>query len=52
MRKYIGSIDERKDAVYESTHPFFADIINIDNTVGLANFSIYEYTDPTHEFLY
>lgn len=52
MRKYIGSIDERKDAVYESTHPFFSDIINIDNTVGLANFSIYEYTDPTHEFLY
>lgn len=52
MRKYIGSIDERKDAVYESTHPFFADIINIDNTVGLANFSIYEYLNPTHEFLY
>lgn len=49
--KYIASLDERRDATREQLHPFLIDTVQLEKGAGIADFTVYEYKNPTQEFL-
>lgn len=51
MNNSFVDTNGRQDAVYKKIHPHINDLVALDSSAGLANFELYEYTEPTMEFL-